>query len=138
MSEGGGELPVPVAVAGWPRPHGYSDAVVGRGRVLVTAGMVGWDPRTHEFASDDLVEQVRQALENVVAAVAAAGGNVHSIVRLTWYVVDRESYVNRQREIGAAYRAVMGKHFPAMAVLVVAGLVESRARVEIEATALVP
>ncbi len=132
------ELPEPVMVDGWARPQGYADAMTGRGRVIVTAGQIGWNPRTHEFASDDLVQQVRQTLENVVAAVRAARGDAGHIVRLTWYVTDRDAYVSRRREIGVVYREIMGKHFPAMAVVVVAGLVEPRARVEIEATALVP
>lgn len=133
-----GSLPEPVSVQGWPPPRGYTDAMAGRGRVIVTAGQIGWDPRTHEFASDDLVAQVRQTLENVVRVVRAAGGDPAHIVRLTWYITDRQAYVTRQRELGAAYRDVMGKHYPAMAVLIVAGLIEPRALVEIEATALVP
>ena len=132
------ELPEPVSVQGWSLPQGYSDAMTGRGRIIVTAGQIGWDPRTHEFASDDLVQQVRQTLENVVAAVRAGGGEPTNVVRLTWYITDRDAYLNHRREIGAAYRAVMGKHYPAMAVLIVAGLLEKRAQVEIEATALVP
>jgi enamine deaminase RidA (YjgF/YER057c/UK114 family) len=132
-----GALPEPVSVHGWAPSQGYVDAMTGSGRVIVTAGQIGWDPRTHEFASDDLVQQVRQTLENVASAVRAAGGQVNHIVRLTWYIVDRAAYLERRREIGAVYREIMGKHYPAMAVLVVAGLVEQRALVEIEATALV-
>lgn len=132
------ELPEPVAVDRWMRPHGYADAMTGRGRLIVTAGQIGWDPRTQQFMSDDLVDQVRQTLVNVVAVVRAAGGEPAHIVRLTWYVTDRDAYLNRRPEIGAVYREVMGKHFPAMAVLIVAGLVERRAQVEIQATAIVP
>ncbi|MGH7712264.1 MAG: RidA family protein [Gemmatimonadaceae bacterium] len=131
-------LPEPVCVAGWQPPQGYADAMTGRGRVIVTAGQIGWDPRTHEFASDDLVQQVRQTLENIVAVLHAAGGEPTHVVRLTWYITDRDTYVTRRREIGTVYREVMGKHYPAMAVLIVAGLVERRALVEIEATAIVP
>jgi enamine deaminase RidA (YjgF/YER057c/UK114 family) len=109
-----------------------------RGRVIVTAGQIGWNAHTQEFASDDLVQQVRQALDNVVTAVRAARGEATHIVRLTWYVTDRDAYVSRRREIGEVYREIMGRHFPAMAVVVVAGLVERRALVEIEATAIVP
>lgn len=138
MTEAIQDLPEPVAIEGWPRPQGYSDAMVGSGRVIVTAGQIGWNPRTHEFESDDLVDQVRQTLENVVATVRAAGGHPTHVVRLTWYVVDREAYLRRRREIGAVYRAVMGKHYPAMAVVVVSGLIEQRAQVEIEATAILP
>lgn len=132
------ELPEPVAVGGWMRAHGYADAMTGRGRFIVTAGQIGWEPSTQQFASDDLVDQVRQTLRNVVAAVNAAGGQPAHIVRLTWYITDRDAYVTRRREIGTAYREIMGKHYPAMAVVIVAGLVESQARVEIEATAIVP
>lgn len=134
----GRELPEAIAVDGWARPQGYADAMTARGRVIVTAGQVGWDPHTHEFTSDDLVQQVRQTLENVVTAVRAARGEASHIVRLTWYVTDRDAYASRRREIGEVYRDVMGRHFPAMAVVVVAGLLEPRALVEIEATALVP
>jgi len=112
--------------------------MTGRGRVIVTAGQIGWDPRTNEFASDDLVQQVRQTLANVVSAVRAAGGEPRHIVRLTWYILDRDAYVTHRRDIGSAYREIVGAHYPAMAVLVVAGLVEKRALVEIEATAIVP
>ena len=132
------ELPEPIAVDGWARPQGYADAMTARGRVIVTAGQIGWDPRTQAFASDDLVQQVRQTLDNVVTAVRAARGEARHIVRLTWYVTDRDAYASRRREIGEAYREVMGTHYPAMAVVVVAGLLEPRALVEIEATALVP
>lgn len=133
-----GTLPQPVSVSGWAQPRGYSDAMTARGRVVVTAGQIGWDPRTHAFASDDLVAQVRQTLLNVVDALRAGGAEPAHLVRLTWYITDREAYVTQQRAIGAAYREVMGKHYPAMAVLIVAGLVEPRAVVEIEATAIVP
>jgi enamine deaminase RidA (YjgF/YER057c/UK114 family) len=112
--------------------------MTGHGRVVVTAGQIGWDPRTHEFASDDLVSQVRQTLLNVVAALRASGAEPAHLVRLTWYVTSRDAYVTQQRAIGVVYREVIGKHYPAMAVLIVAGLVESRALVEIEATAIVP
>lgn len=110
----------------------------GRGRIVVTAGQIGWDPATHVFASDDLVEQVRQTLLNVVAALRAAAAEPRHLVRLTWYITNRDTYVTQQREIGVVYREVIGKHYPAMAVLIVAGLVEPRAMVEIEATAIVP
>jgi enamine deaminase RidA (YjgF/YER057c/UK114 family) len=132
------ELPEPVRVEGWAPPRGYSDAMSGSGRVIVTAGQIGWDPRTNEFTSDDLVQQVRQTLENVVAVVRAAGGEPRQLVRLTWYITDRDAYLGKRREIGVVYREVMGTHYPAMAVLIVAGLVEKRALVEIEATAIVP
>ena len=132
------DLPEPVAVDGWMRPSGYADAMTGHGRFVVTAGQIGWDPSTQQFASDDLVAQVRQTLLNVVTAVRAAGGEPTHVVRLTWYITDRDAYVTRRKEIGAVYREIMGKHYPAMAVVIVAGLVEAQARVEIEATAIVP
>jgi enamine deaminase RidA (YjgF/YER057c/UK114 family) len=131
-------LPQPVRVDGWAAARGYSDAMTGHGRVIVTAGQIGWNPRTQQIESDDFVVQVRQTLENVVALVRAAGASPQHIVRLTWYVTDRELYVRSRRDIGVAYREVMGTHYPAMAVLVVAGLIEPRALVEIEATAIVP
>jgi enamine deaminase RidA (YjgF/YER057c/UK114 family) len=103
--------------------------------MVFVAGMIGWDA-TGEFAGDDLPSQVRQALANVLAVVAEAGGGPEHVARLTWYVTDRDEYNAAQKEIGAAYREVMGRHFPAMAVVEVSGLVEARAKVEIEATAV--
>jgi len=120
---------------GWPRPPGFAHGVVAEGRMVFVAGMIGWD-ETGEFAGDDLPSQVRQALANVLAVVAEAGGGPEHVARLTWYVTDRDEYNAAQKEIGAAYREVMGRHFPAMAVVEVSGLVEARAKVEIEATAV--
>lgn len=124
--------------AGWLPPSGYANAVSARGRIVNVAGQTGWDPGTQTFESHDMVGQVRQALENVVAVLAAAGAEPRHIVRLTWYVVERKEYVGRRREIGEAYRAVMGRHFPAMSLVIVAGLLDPLALVEIEATAVVP
>lgn len=121
---------------GWPRPRGYSNGMEGRGVVYV-AGQIGWDA-TETMVSDDFVAQFRQALANVVAVVEAAGGEVKDIARLTIYVTDLDAYRGRIAEVGPAYREVLGKHFPAMALLGVAGLVEPRAKVEIEATAILP
>jgi enamine deaminase RidA (YjgF/YER057c/UK114 family) len=123
---------------GWPRPHGYADGVVAEGRVLSISGQIGWDPVTMQFASDDFAEQTAQALRNVVAVLRAAGAGPGHLVRLTWYVTDRAAYVAARRAIGAAYRAIIGAHYPAMSVVIVAGLLEERAQVEIEATAVVP
>jgi enamine deaminase RidA (YjgF/YER057c/UK114 family) len=120
---------------GWPRPRGFANGVVAEGRMVFVAGMIGWDA-DGEFAGDDLPSQVRQALANVLAVLAEAGGGAEDVVRLTWYVTDRREYLAQQQEIGAAYRDVMGRHFPAMAVVEVSGLVEERAKVEIEATAV--
>jgi 2-aminobenzoate-CoA ligase len=122
----------------WPRPLGYANAVSAAGRVVFIAGQVGWDPVTREFRSDQFPDQVHQALENVVTALAAAGARPDQITRLVWYVVDRDVYLNHQQAIGASYRQIIGRHFPAMSVVVVRGLIERLALVEIEATAVVP
>jgi enamine deaminase RidA (YjgF/YER057c/UK114 family) len=120
---------------GWPAPKGYANGIEASGRLVFVGGQIGWDA-TGAFASG-LVEQVRQTLSNIVAVLAEAGAGPEHIARLTWYVVDRSDYLARQKEIGAAYRSVMGRHFPAMAVVQVVALVESEALVEIEATAVV-
>ncbi|MSP26250.1 MAG: RidA family protein [Myxococcales bacterium] len=120
---------------GWTRPSGYSNGVVASGRLLFVAGQIGWNERA-EFGSDELVPQTRQALANVLAVVQAAGGCATDIVRLTIYVTDLDAYRRELRAFGATYRQLMGKHFPAMALVGVAGLVEPRALVEIEATAV--
>lgn len=121
----------------WPRPKGYSNGVSARGRMVFTAGVIGWDER-EEIRSDRLADQVRQALDNVVAVLRAGNAGPEHVVRMTWYVTDAEEYSASLKEIGAAYRAVMGAHYPAMAVVQVVRLVEPRAKVEIEATAVVP
>jgi enamine deaminase RidA (YjgF/YER057c/UK114 family) len=121
---------------GWPQPKGYSDGMSAKGRVIVTGGCVGWDA-AGKFA-EGLAAQTKQTLANIVAIIAEAGAEPRHIVRLTWYVTDIEDYLAQQREIGAAYRAVIGKHFPAMAVVQVVRLVEKQALVEIEATAVLP
>ena len=120
---------------GWPEPKGYANGVEAGG-IVFTGGMIGWD-ETGTFAHADLAGQVGQALRNALAVIAEAGGGPEHVTRLTWYLTDREEYLAHQAEIGAAYRAVMGRHFPAMAVVVVAGLLEPQAKVEIEATALI-
>ena len=104
---------------------------------MFVAGQVGWDPVTCAFAVADFASEVRQALANVVTALAAAGARPDQITRLTWYITDRDAYLNARAEIGRAYREVIGRHFPAMSVVVVQGLIEKAARVEIEATAVV-
>jgi enamine deaminase RidA (YjgF/YER057c/UK114 family) len=109
-----------------------------RGRLIVTAGQIGWDPLTGAFASDDLAEQTAQALRNLVAVLHSAGASADHLVRLTWYITDRDDYLAARSSIGEHYRSIMGRHFPAMAVVFVSSLVESRAKVEIEATAVVP
>jgi enamine deaminase RidA (YjgF/YER057c/UK114 family) len=123
--------------AGWPRPKGYANAASGTGRIVFVAGQVGWDPATAQITAGDFAAEVRQALANVVAALAAAGARPDQITRLTWYITNREEYLRHRTEIGVVYREVVGRHFPAMSVVVVQGLIEPRARVEIEATAIV-
>ena len=122
---------------GWAAPRGYANGIAADGRLVFTAGQIGWNPETCRFETDDFVEQTAQALKNVAAVLRAAGAEPRHLVRLTWYITDKPAYLERQKEIGRAYREVMGKHFPAMAVVVVAGLLEDRAKVEIEATAVV-
>lgn len=122
---------------GWPRPKGYANGVAARGRQVFVAGQVGWDTESR-IGSTRLAPQVRQALENVVAVLAEAGGRPEHLVRLTWYVTSRDEYHAQLAEIGAAYRAVIGRHFPAMSVVQVAALIEAEAKVEIEATAVIP
>jgi enamine deaminase RidA (YjgF/YER057c/UK114 family) len=121
---------------GWPRARGYAHGIEASGRLVFTAGQIGWGP-DGGFPASDLAGQVRQTLENVLAVLAEAGAGPEHVVRLTWYVTSREEYLAAQKEIGEAYRAVMGRHYPAMAVVAVAGLVEAEAKVEIEATAVV-
>ncbi len=123
--------------AGWPRPKGYANAVSATGRMVFVSGQIGWDPLTGVLPAADFAAEVRQALTNVVSALAAAGARPDQITRLTWYITDRGEYARQQRELGLAYREVIGRHFPAMSVVVVQGLVEEKARVEIEATAVV-
>lgn len=122
---------------GWKEPKGFANGVVARGRLVFLAGQVGWNA-AQQFASDDFVAQARQALANIAALIGEAGGKPEHITRLTWFVLDKKEYVSRLRELGEAYRAVMGRHFPAMTLVQVAALVEDRAKVEIEATAVVP
>ena len=122
---------------GWQRPRGYSNGISASGRMVFVSGMIGWDAEC-QFHTDDFAGQVRQALENVVAVLAEGGAKPEHIVRMTWYVVDKKEYVNAYPEIGVAYREVIGRHFPTMSAVQVAGLVEDRARVEIEVTAVVP
>ncbi|HKI04685.1 MAG TPA: RidA family protein [Thermoanaerobaculia bacterium] len=122
---------------GWAVPKGYANGIAAEGRLIFTAGQIGWNPETCQFETDDFAEQTAQTLKNVVAVLREAGAEPRHIVRLTWYITDKAAYLAAQREIGRAYREVMGRHFPAMAVVVVAGLLEDRAKVEIEGTAVV-
>ena len=121
----------------WAAPKGYANGVVAAGKQLFIAGQIGWNAQA-QFETDDFVAQVEQSLRNVCDVLKAAGGEPKHLVRLNWYVTDKAAYVAHQREIGEAYRRVLGRNFPAMTLLVVAGLLEPRAKVEIEATAVLP
>ena len=122
---------------GWPRPTGYSNGIAARGRTIYTAGIVGWD-ETQSFVSDTLPGQFAQVLRNIVAILAVDGAGPANIVRMTCYVTDRDAYVAGLAEIGKAWKAIIGPHYPAMALVEVSRLVEPAALVEIEATAVVP
>jgi enamine deaminase RidA (YjgF/YER057c/UK114 family) len=123
--------------AGWAPPLGYANGVAAEGRLIAVGGQIGWNAK-QQFDSDDLVDQVRQALANIVEVLAAGGATPEHLVSLTWYVTDIEDYVARQKDIGRAYRDTIGKHFPAMALVQIVRLVEPRAKVEIQAMAVVP
>ena len=124
---------------GWPRPRGYANGIAADagGTLVFVSGQIGWD-ETGAFPDRDLTGQVRRTLENVLAVLAEAGGRPEHIARLTWYVTSRRDYLESARDIGAVYRELMGGHYPAMAVVEVSALVEANAKVEIEATAVVP
>jgi enamine deaminase RidA (YjgF/YER057c/UK114 family) len=122
---------------GWPRPKGYSNAMAARGRIIVTAGVVGWNER-QEFVDKTLAGQFAQTLRNILAILACDGAEASRIVRLTCYVTSIDEYLESAKEIGASWREIMGKHYPAMALVEVVRLVERDAKVEIEATAVVP
>ncbi len=123
---------------GWPRPRGYSNGAVASGRFVVLAGQVGWNPLSGQFDATDFVGQTRQALSNIVALLLEGGARPRDLVRLTWYIIDRDEYMSMAHEIGAVYRELIGDHYPPMSVVVVSGLIENQARVEIEATAVIP
>lgn len=124
--------------AGWAPPRGYANGVEATGRIVHVAGQVGWNPETCAFETDDFVGQVSQALRNVAAVLAEAGAGPQHLTRVTWYITDRAAYVADTRAIGRAWRESFGRHYPAMTLVVVAGLLEERAKVEIEATAVIP
>jgi enamine deaminase RidA (YjgF/YER057c/UK114 family) len=117
----------------WPRPRGYNNGVAATGTLLFIAGQIGWNERA-EFVSNDFLAQAAQALRNVVAVVRAAGGAPENVARLTWYVTDKREYLAAAKALGDAYRETFGEHYPAMTLVVVAALLEDRAKVEIEAT----
>jgi len=128
--------PIAVEPEGWPQPKGYSNGMMARGTLLATGGLVGWDVQG-QF-SDDFIAQVTQTLRNTAAVLEAAGAKPEHIVRMTWYVTDMDNYQSNLRGIGSAYRDIIGRHFPAMALVQVVSLVEPRALVEIETTAVIP
>jgi enamine deaminase RidA (YjgF/YER057c/UK114 family) len=121
----------------WVKPRGYANGTAARGTIVFVAGQVGWNARG-EFETSDFVGQARRALANVVAVLAEAGGRPEHVARMTWYVVDKDEYLESARALGEAYREIMGRHFPAMTAVQVAALVEDGAKVEIEATAVIP
>ena len=121
----------------WKPALGYANGVAASGRMIFCGGLIGWNAQ-QEFESDDFIDQVAQTLRNIVAVLAEAGAGPQHIVRLTWYVTDKTEYLARLKDLGRVYREIIGKHFPAMALVQVVALVEDRAKVEIEATAVVP
>jgi len=122
---------------GWARPRGYANGIAAKGRIVFIAGQIGWDEQS-QFQTDDLAGQVRQALANVLSVLAEAGGRPEHIARMAWYVTDKRAYLDASRAIGQVYRELMGKHYPTMTAVQVTALIEDRAQVEIEATAVVP
>ena len=121
----------------WAKPLGYANGIAASGRQVFIAGQVGWNAQ-QQFESDNFVSQTEQTLKNIVTILAEAGGAPEHIVRLTWYVTDKQEYLDNLKEVGRCYRQVMGKHFPAMSLIQIAGLVEDGAKLEIEATAVIP
>jgi enamine deaminase RidA (YjgF/YER057c/UK114 family) len=121
----------------WAAPRGYANGIAARGTMVFVGGQIGWNAR-QQFETDDFVEQAAQALRNVLCVLAEAGADARHMVRMTWYVTDRAVYAASLPELGRAYRETMGKHFPAMTCIEVSGLVEARALVEIEVTAVIP
>ena len=123
--------------AEWAPPRGYSNGVEAQGRMVFVAGQIGWNPVTCAFETDDFVGQVDQALRNVAAVLREAGAGPENVTRMTWYVTDRAAYLENTRTIGRVYRDAFGPHYPAMTLVIVAGLLEEEAKVEIEVTAVI-
>ena len=121
---------------GWKAPKGYANGIAASGRLVFLGGLIGWNA-DQEFETDDFAGQVRQTLQNITEVLKEAGGTPQDVVRMTWYITDKQEYLSCQKELGAVYREVFGKHFPAMAMVEVSALIEDRAKVEIEATAVV-
>ena len=121
---------------GWPHPRGYAHAASARGEVVAVAGQIGWNPVSMEFETDDFVEQVEQALRNILTVLSTVGAHPEDVIRMTWYITSRDEYMWNTKRLGEAYQRVFGRYYPAMSVVIVAGLLEPRALVEIEATAV--
>ena len=121
----------------WKKPRGYANGVAASGTTICVSGMVGWDAQC-EFHTDNFAEQTAQALRNIVEVLAQAGAKPEHIVRMTWYVIDKKEYLSTQKQVGRVYLDIIGNHYPAMSAIQVSGLMEERARVEIEATAILP
>jgi enamine deaminase RidA (YjgF/YER057c/UK114 family) len=122
----------------WAKPKGYANGIAARGTLVFVAGQIGWNGATSSFETDDFVGQAKQALSNIVAVLAEGGARPEHIVRFTWYVTDKQEYMSALPAMGRAYREVIGRHYPTMALVEVRALVEDRAKVEIEATAVIP
>jgi len=138
-SDASGDAPIGLRVlqpSGWPMPKGYANGISAEGRIVVTGGVIGWDQ--HEHLPDGFLAQARQVLENIAAILAEGEARPEHLVRLTWYVVDIDQYLANLKELGRIYREIFGSHYPAMALVQVVRLVEKAARLEIEATAVVP
>ncbi len=122
---------------GWARPKGYANGVAARGEIVFVAGQIGWDA-AQRFTSDDLIDQMEQALRNTLAVLAEAGAGPEHVARMTWYITDRDEYLARLADAGKVWRSLMGKNYPAMSVVEVSALVEARGKIEIETTAVIP
>ena len=123
---------------GWAKPKGFANGIAASGKLVFVAGQIGWNPQTCEIETDDFAAQAFIALKNVIAVLREAGAGPEHVTRMTWYITDKAAYLAARRDIGRAWREVMGRHYPAMAAVVVSALIEDRARIEIEATAVVP
>jgi enamine deaminase RidA (YjgF/YER057c/UK114 family) len=123
---------------GWAKPSGYANGIAARGRLVFVAGQIGWNPQTGEIETDDFAQQTEIALRNVAAVLREAGAGPEHLTRMTWYITDKAAYLAARRDVGRAWREVMGRHYPAMAAVVVSALIENRAKVEIEAMAVLP
>lgn len=122
---------------GWPRPKGFSQGIIAEGKLMFVAGQVGWTPQ-EQFETDDFAGQAAQAFQNIADILSAAGAKPEHVTRLTWFITSKQEYLASLKEIGAAYREVFGSHYPVMAVIEVTALMEDRAKIEVEATAVIP